>query len=52
MTVKWWAVAMEDSHCDSGNLDLPFLDTKGADYLNDPVNCFCRCFFGSPPRPC
>ena len=36
---------MQDSHYASGNLDLPFLDTKGADYLNDPIDCFCRGFF-------
>ena len=43
--VKWWA-AMQNSHYDSGNLDLPYLDIKGADFLNDPIDCFCSRFFG------
>ena len=37
--VKWYATTGQDSHYDWGNMNLPFLDIKGADVF-EPVDVF------------
>jgi hypothetical protein len=42
--VKWWATTGEDSHYDWGDMDLPYLDIKGADVF-EPVENFTNQYF-------
>lgn len=35
--IKWWATCDPDGHYDWGNIELSYLDTKDADFLEEPT---------------